>query len=92
MKLSFLNDQIPEINSNRNNLQRQIFRHGSNHDKRYFDTAYKDAWESNIGKFVINDYKTFNKENVSSGVLTGFKVADQIKITTNLVSEKYNGK
>ena len=35
MKLSFLNDQIPEINSNRNNLQKRIYRHGSNHDKRY---------------------------------------------------------
>ena len=35
MKLSFLNDQIPEINSNRNNLQRRIYRHGGNHDKRY---------------------------------------------------------
>lgn len=34
MKLSFLNDQIPEIKSNRNNLIRKIYRHEGNHDKR----------------------------------------------------------
>jgi len=34
MKISFLNDQIPEINTNRNNLLRRIHRHENNHDKR----------------------------------------------------------
>ena len=39
----------------------------------------------------MNDYKTFNSNNVFSGNDTGFKNSDKIRITTNLVSEKYNG-
>jgi len=92
MKISFLNDQIPEIKSNRNNLIRKIHRHENNHNKRYFDTTYKDSWEINLGNIVINDYKTFSNNKISSGNETGFKQNDRIKITTSLISEKYNSK
>jgi len=39
---------------------------------------------------VINDYKTFSNNKIDGGKETGFKQNDRIKITTSLVSEKYN--
>lgn len=59
---------------------------------RYFDTTYKDSWESNIGNIVIKDYKTFSNSKIPSGNETGFKKNDRIMISTQLISEKYNGK
>lgn len=40
MKISYLNDQIPEITTNRNNLIRKIHRHEANNDKRYHNILY----------------------------------------------------
>lgn len=85
-----MNDHIPKIKSNRNNLIRKINRYKSYHEKQYFDTTYKDSWETNLKNIVINDYKTFSNNNIPSGNETGYKQNDRIKITTSLGSEKYN--
>lgn len=92
MRISLLSYQMPELGGQTSGVFSKIPRHDSNHDKRYFDTTYKDSYTKrfrDIG-FIAIDSKTFHRNNIFAGANGGIKKNEKIRITTQLISEKYN--
>lgn len=85
MRVSLLSYKMPELSGTENGVFSKIPRHEKTHDKRYFDTSYKTSYN----KLQENTQIT---QNGFAGNQSEMKSIDKIKITTKLISEKYNGK
>ena len=92
MRVSLLSYKMPELKGTQQGVFSKIPRHESTDDKRYFDTCYKDSYNKKEFNGNLIDTKTFNDNNVFAGNESNSKQVEKIKITTKLISEKYNSK
>ena len=92
MRTSLLSYKMPELKGPHQGVFSKIPRHDANYDNRYFETTYKNSYETNFKDFNPLDSRSLNKNYIFSGSATGFKKSDRVKISSNLIAEKYNSK
>lgn len=94
MKVSLLSYKYPEIKGNKNGVFAKIPHHSDEWNKRYFDTNYKTSYEAQFKEtgFQPKTVRQIKNEGVSGGNESGYKKHERIRITSELISEKYKGK
>lgn len=92
MRVSVLSYKMPELTGTKYGCFSKLPRHSPDEGRRYFETTYyasfNKRWDQmrfhpKTTKMLINDGKY-------SGTMSNWEPTDRIKITTQLISEKYN--
>lgn len=101
MRVSLLSYKMPELSGPYNGCFGKVPRHDESQDrrqvyynyikKRYFDTTTNDTYYKKFKDFKPRDTKSIATSNVSAGIPSDRKNVESVKITTRLISEKYNG-
>jgi hypothetical protein len=86
MRVSLLSYKMPEVSGTEHGVFSKIPRHEKTHDKRYFETSYKTSYNN-----IEEKTNTHKMNDGFAGNQSEMKSIDKIKITTKLISEKYNG-
>ncbi len=89
MKVSLLSYKHPEIKGPRTGVFAKIPHHLDSYEKRYFETTYKAHYEEKYKDFIPKTICDFKNENAFCGKVSIAKPIDRIRITTELIGEKY---
>lgn len=89
MKVSLLSYKYPEIKGSKAGVFAKIPHHCDDYDKRYFETTYKAHYEEKFSAFNPKTTKDLINNNTFCGNESGYKPLDKIRVTTELISEKY---
>lgn len=89
MKVSLLSYKHPEIKGPRTGVFAKIPHHLETYEKRYFETTYKAHYAQAFKDFKPKTIVDFINEKAFCGNNSNVKAIDKIKITTELIGEKY---
>ena len=94
MRVSILSYKMPELYGTKYGCFAKLPRHPPEEGRRYFATTYYDSFSKRFDqmKFKPKSNRMFALENKFSGTESKFEPVERIKITTKLISEKFNEK
>ena len=92
MRVSMLSYKMPELNGPNYGCFSKLPRHPPSEGQRYFQTTYRDSYSQrfNEHKYTPKPNSAFQVEHKFCGSASNWQPADRLKITTQLISEKYN--
>ena len=87
-----LSYKMPELNGPNYGCFAKLPRHSPSDGQRYFQTTYQDSYSQrfNDHKYTPIPNSAFQVEHKFCGSSSNWQPADRIRITTQLISEKYN--
>jgi hypothetical protein len=88
MRVSMLSYKMPELNGPKYGCFAKLPRHPPSEGQRYFQTTYQDSYSQRFNTPKSNS--AFQVEHKFCGSSSNWQPADRIRITTQLISEKYN--
>lgn len=94
MRVSVLSYKMPELSGTKYGVFSKLPRHDQLHDKRYFETTYYASYQKKFDqqRFQPKTPAMYNTEKMFSGTISNYEPFNKIKISTKLISEKYNSK
>ena len=92
MRVSILSYKMPPLGGTQYGCFSKIPSLSPNEKKNYFETTYRQSY---CDKFKREGYRPrtsnmFNNRGVWSGLISNYEPNDRIRISTQLISEKYN--
>ena len=92
MRVSMLSYKMPELGGPQTGCFSKMPKHSTSEGQRYFQTTYQDSYSKHYddNKFAPKPNAAFQVEKQFCGSTSNWQPADKIKITTQLISEKYN--
>lgn len=92
MKVSLLSYKYPQLDGPKTGVFAKIAHHDANHNERNFETNYMESYLRRFKNFTPKTIENINNEGTFAGTEIGKKVNERIRITTELVGEKYKSK